>query len=136
MMSLEALKKYGVQIDSFSYRGIDVGFYEDTSGHQITAIWEDNLFQFGVYNTSYRDDMKIIIDDHLDTITRFEEQPAFYGSKLEYFDNAGFRDVRLIYRGRVLGVWANVSDSTMRVIEEAAVELILNEIRRRNSQNN
>jgi hypothetical protein len=80
--------------------------------------------------------MKIIIDDHLDTITRFEEQPAFYGSKLEYFDNAGFRDVRLIYRGRVLGVWTNPSESTMRFIEEAAVELILNEIRRRNSQNN
>jgi hypothetical protein len=134
MMSLEALKKHGIQIDSFSYRGIDVGFYEDTSGHQITAIWEDNLFQFGVYNTSYRDDMKIIIDDHLDTITRFEEQPAFYGSKLEYFDNAGFRDVRLIYRGRVLGIWTDVTEVTMKLIEEVAVEKILDEIRRRNSQ--
>jgi hypothetical protein len=136
MMSLEALKKYGVQIDSFSYRGIDVGFYEDASGHQITAIWEDKLFQFGVYNTSYRDDMQIIIDDYLDTITRFEEQPAFYGAKLEYFDNAGFRDVRLIYRGRILGVWTDASEVPMRLIEEAAVEKILDEIRRRNSQKN
>lgn len=136
MMSLEALKKYGIQIDSFSYRGIDIGFYEDTSGHQITAIWDDKLYQFGVYNTSYRDDMQIIIDDYLDTITRFEKQPAFYGSKLEYFDNAGFRDVRLIYRGRVLGVWTDASESTMRFIEEAAVEKILDEIRRRNSQKN
>lgn len=105
MISLENLKQYGVQIDSFSYRGIEVGFYEDASGHQLTAIWEDKLFQFGVYNTSYRDDMKMIIDDYLDTITRFEDYPNLYGSKLEYFQNAGFRDIRLSYRGRILKVY-------------------------------
>lgn len=105
MISLENLKQYGVQIDSFSYRGIEVGFYEDVSGHQLTAIWEDKLFQFGVYNTSYRDDMKMIIDDYLDTITRFEDYPNLYGSKLEYFQNAGFRDIRLSYRGRILKIY-------------------------------
>jgi hypothetical protein len=136
MISLENLKQYGIQIDSFSYRGIEVGFYEDASGHQITAIWEDKLFQFGVYNTSYRDDMKIIIDDYLDTITRYEEQPAFYGSKLEYFQNAGFRDVRLLYRGRILKVWPEPSDVELKLIEKAAVEALLEELRRRNSSKN
>jgi hypothetical protein len=136
MMSLENLKQYGIQIDSFSYRGIEVGFYEDVSGHQITAIWEDKLFQFGVYNTSYQDDMKMIIDDYLDTITRYEEQPAFYGAKLEYFQNAGFRDVRLLYRGRVLKVWPSPTEGELKFIEKAAVEAILEELRRRTFSEN
>ena len=105
MMSLEALKKYGIQIDSFSYRGIEVAFYEDVNGHQLTAIWDDRLLEFGVYNTSYREDMKMVIDDFLDTVTRFEEYPELYGSKLEYFQNSGFRDLRLTYRGRILKIY-------------------------------
>lgn len=105
MISLEALKKYGIQIDSFSYRGIEVAFYEDVHGHQLTAIWDDRLLEFGVYNTSYREDMKMVIDDFLDTVTRFEEYPELYGSKLEYFQNSGFRDLRLTYRGRILKIY-------------------------------
>ena len=105
MISLEALKKYGIQIDSFSYRGIEVAFYEDVNGHQLIAIWEDRLLEFGVYNTSYREDMKMVIDDFLDTVTRFEEYPELYGSKLEYFQNSGFRDLRLTYRGRILKIY-------------------------------
>lgn len=105
MISLEALKKYGIQIDSFSYRGIEVAFYEDVNGHQLTAIWDDRLLEFGVYNTSYREDMKMVIDDFLDTITRFEDHPELYGSKLEYFQNAGFRDAKLSYRGRILKIY-------------------------------
>lgn len=125
MISLENLKQYGVQIDSFSYRGIEVGFYEDASGHQLTAIWEDKLFQFGVYNTSYRDDMKMIIDDYLDTITRFEDYPNLYGSKLEYFQNAGFRDIRLSYRGRILKVYplTETFKDERAVIEDALSSL-------------
>ena len=136
MMSLENLKQYGIQIDSLSYRGIEVGFYEDASGHQITAIWEDKLFQFGVYNTSYQDDMKMIIDDYLDTITRYDGQSTFYGAKLEYFQNAEFRDVRLLYRGRILKVWPEPSESELTVIKETAVEIIFEELQRRNSSNN
>lgn len=136
MIGLENLKQYGIQIDSFSYRGIEVGFYEDASGHQITAIWEDKLFQFGVYNTSYRDDMQMIIDDYLDTITRFEEQTSFYGSKLEYFQNAGFRDVRLLYRGRILKVWAEPSNLELTCIRKEAEELILQELLRQKSLKN
>lgn len=136
MISLESLKQYGIQIDSFSYRGIEVGFYEDVSGHQITAIWEDKLFQFGVYNTSYQDDMKMIIDDYLDTITRYDGQSTFYGAKLEYFQNAEFRDVRLLYRGRILKVWLEPSESELAVIKETAAEVIFEELQRRNFTNN
>ena len=91
-----------VPIGSFTYRGISVDFYEDCLGHQVVAPWRGKVIEFGEYNTVYQDDMKMIIDDYLDTITRFSEYPEFHGSKLEYFQNGNFRDIRLMYRGRLL----------------------------------
>ena len=131
LITIENLEKYGVPIDTLEYRGFRVLFYEDISGHQLISVWENKIYEFGVYNTQAREDMKLIIDDHLDTITRFEGQPAFYGAKLEHFQNGGFSDVRLVYRGRVLGVWPEPSDCELKPIEEEAVERLLDELRRR-----
>lgn len=125
MISLEALKKYGIQIDSFSYRGVEVAFYEDVNGHQLTAIWDDRLLEFGVYNTSYREDMKMVIDDFLDTVTRFEEYPELYGSKLEYFQNSGFRDLRLTYRGRILKIYLLLDNPDVESLKKEAYLTLL-----------
>ena len=105
LITVENLEKYGVPIDTVEYRGIKVNLYEDGFGRQIVAVWQNNLIEFGRDNTSYRDDLKMIIDDHLDTVSRFEEYPNLYGSKLEYFQNSGFRDLRLSYRGRILKIY-------------------------------
>lgn len=132
IMSLDNLIQYGVPIDTLEYRGFRVDFYEDVSGHQLIAIWENKIFQFGVYNTMAKEDMKLVIDDYLDTITRFEEQPAFYGAKLGYFQNGAFSDVRLIYCGRLLKVFINPQEIGLKRIEDLAVEALLEEIKRRN----
>ena len=79
-----------------TYRGISVDFYEDCLGHQVVTMWKDKVIEFGVYNTVYQDDMKLLIDDHLDTISRFSHDPKFYGSKLTYFQNSNFRDIKLV----------------------------------------
>ena len=134
ILSLDNLIQFGDPIDTLEYRGFRVLFYEDLSGHQLIAVWENKIYEFGVYNTQAREDMKLIINDHLDTLTRFSEQPAFYGAKLERFQNAGFWDIRLWYRGRLLGVWTDPVDP-MR-IEDQAVELILDELRRRKLRDN
>ena len=131
ILSIENLKQFGIPIDHLSYRGFDIDFYEDVSGQQLVAIWKNKIFEFGVYNTQAREDMKLIINEHLDTITRFEEQPAFYGAKLERFQNAGFSDIRLVYRGRLLKVWPSPSSQELPFIEKAAAEELLDEIRRR-----
>lgn len=136
ILSLDNIIKFGIPIDTLEYRGFRVDFYEDVSGHQLIAVWENNIFEFGVYNTQAREDMKLIIDDHLDTITRFEEQPAFYGAKLERFQNAGFSDIRLIYRGRLLKVWVNPSPQELPIIENSASEALIDELRRRKSSQN
>lgn len=105
LITVENLKKYGVPIDTLNYRGFEVNLYEDIQGKQLVAIWQDQLYELGTNNTVYQDDLKMLIDEYLDTVTRFEEHPELYGSKLEYFQNSSFRDLRLTYRGRILKIY-------------------------------
>ena len=114
------LSETWVPLDSFTYRGITVDFYEDCLGHQVVTIWKDKVIEFGEYNTVYQDDMKLIIDDHLDTITRFSEIPGYYGSKLSWFQNSGFRDIKLTYRGRLLKVYLRVNENDLFSIQQDA----------------
>jgi hypothetical protein len=127
ILELENLKQYGIPIDNLKYRGFDIDFYEDVSGHQLIAIWNDKIYEFGVYNTQAKEDMKLIIDDHLDTITRFENNPFWYGARLEYFDNGGHRDIRLIYRDRILRVYLTQIESNDQTqdLNTSATEYIL-----------
>lgn len=109
-----------VPLDSFTYRGITVDFYEDCLGHQVVTMWKDKVIEFGEYNTVYQEDMKLIIDDHLDTITRFSENPKLQGSKLTWFQNGVDRDIKLVYRGRILKVYIKVNENDLfSVIEDA-----------------
>ena len=115
-----------VPLESFTYRGITVDFYEDCLGHQVVTMWKDKVVEFGTYNLNYQDDMKLIIYDHLDTITRFSELPEFHGSKLTWFQNGLFRDVKLLYKGRLLKVYLNVDENDLfSIIEDAKTELLL-----------
>lgn len=52
----------------------------------------------------YKDDMRHIIDEKLDCITRFEDTDI-NGARLSWFDNCGFRDVKLTYRLREITVY-------------------------------
>lgn len=114
------LSESWVPLDSMTYRGISVDFYEDCLGHQAVAIWKDKVLEFGEYNTIYQDDMKLIIDDHLDTITRFTDIPDYHGSKLSWFMNEGFRDIKLVYKGRLLKIYIDVDENDLfSIIKDA-----------------
>lgn len=118
------LSESWVPLDSMTYRGISVDFYEDCLGHQVVTMWKDKVIEFGVYNTVYQDDMKLIIDDHLDTITRFKDQPELYGSKLTWFQNGSFRDIKLVYKGRLLKVYINTNENDLfSIIQDAEIVL-------------
>lgn len=114
-----------VPLDSMTYRGITVNFYEDCIGHQVVTMWKDKVIEFGVYNTVYQDDMKMIIDDHLDTITRFSEYLEFHGSKLTRFQNGSFSDIKLVYKGRILKVYINPNENDLFSIIEDAKKVLL-----------
>ena len=118
------LSESWVPLDSMTYRGISVDFYEDCLGHQVVTMWKDKVIEFGVYNTVYQDDMKLIIDDHLDTITRFKDQPELYGSKLTWFQNESFRDIKLVYKGRLLKVYLNINENDLfSIVQDAETAL-------------
>ena len=122
------LSESWVPLDSITYRGISVDFYEDCLGHQVVTMWKDKVIEFGVYNTVYQDDMKLIIDDHLDTITRFKDQPELYGSKLTWFQNGSFRDIKLVYKGRLLKVYININENDLFSIIQDAETVLRNYI--------
>lgn len=122
------LSESWVPLDSMTYRGISVDFYEDCLGHQVVTMWKDKVIEFGVYNTVYQDDMKLIIDDHLDTITRFRDQPELYGSKLTWFQNGSFRDIKLVYKGRLLKIYININENDLFSITQDAETVLRNYI--------
>lgn len=126
LITVENLKKYGVPIDTLEYRGFKVNLYEDRLGRQLVAIWQNQLLELGRDNTVYQDDLRMVIDDYLDTISRFEDYPNLHGSKLEYFQNAGFRDARLIYKGRVLKIYTicNECRDEKTLIQDALFSLL------------
>lgn len=124
ILDLQTLKEYGIPADHLSYRGVDIDFYEDASCHQLVAIWKDQLVEFGSYNTQAREDMKLLIDEDLDTITRFSYDPKFYGAKLEYFQNGAFSDIRLVYRGRVLYIFLNPNQADLDMIKKSAETIL------------
>lgn len=109
-----------VPLETFTYRGITVDCYEDCIGHQVVFPWRGKVVELGSYNTVYQDDIRLILDDYLDTITRFSEYPELYGSKLTRFQNGSFSDIKLVYRGRILKVYINPDENDLfSIIEDA-----------------
>jgi hypothetical protein len=119
-----------VPLESFTYRGITVDCYEDCIGHQVVFPWRGKVIELGEYNTVYQDDIRMILDDYLDTITRFSEYPELYGSKLTRFQNGSFSDIKLVYRGRILKVYINPNENDLFSIIEDAKRLLYNHINR------
>ncbi len=94
-----------VRYDTIEYRGEEINFLSDPSGVQCFAQWNDQLVDLGLNNIYYKEDMCKFVDRQLDLITDFRNCPDFIGAKLEYFHNGDFRDIRLLYKGRVLKVF-------------------------------
>ena len=74
-------------------------------GVQCFAQWRGKLWDLGLNNIYYKDDMCRAVDRTLDLITDFRNCPDFAGAKLEYFHNGDFRDIRLCYKGRILKIF-------------------------------
>lgn len=114
-----------VPLETFTYRGITVDCYEDCIGHQVVFPWQGKVVELGSYNTVYQDDIRLILDDYLDTITRFSEYPELYGAKLTWFQNGSFSDVKLLYRGRILKVYTNVDENDLFWMVDDARKVLL-----------
>ena len=94
-----------IRFDTIAYRGEEVDFLSSVDGVECWAQWRGKLWNLGLNNLYYKEDMCRVIDRELDLITDFRNCPDFVGAKLEYFRNGEFRDIRLCYRGRILKVF-------------------------------
>ena len=94
-----------IRYDEIEYREESVKFLSDPSGVQCFAQWRGKLIDLGLNNIYYKEDICKLIDRELDLITDFRNCPNFIGAKLEYFHNGDFRDIRLLYKGRVLKIF-------------------------------
>ena len=99
-----------VRYDTIEYRDQEINFLSDPSGVQCFAQWRGKLWDLGLNNIHYKDDMCRAVDRTLDLITDFRNCPDFAGAKLEYFHNGDFRDIRLVYRDRILKVFLVAGD--------------------------
>lgn len=91
-----------VRYDTIEYRGEELNFLSSADGVQCFAQWNNQLIDLGLNNIYYKEDMCRYVDRTLDLITDFRNCPDFIGAKLEYFHNGDFRDIRLVYKGRLI----------------------------------
>ena len=94
-----------IRYDEIEYRGYRIEFLSDPLGVQCFAKWGTELFDLGLNNPYYKDEICRVIDRRLDLITEFRNCPDFAGAKLEYFQNGDYRDIRLSYKGRILKIF-------------------------------
>ena len=116
---LSEVCKFPVRYDTISYRGYEINFLSDPTGLHCAGQWEGEIVDLGLSNIYYKEDMCKYIDRELDLITDFRDCPNFVGAKLEYFHNGDYRDIRLVYRGRILKVFlvAGSIDETFVISE-------------------
>ena len=112
-----------VRYDTIEDRGETINFLSDPSGVQCQAQWRGRLFDLGLNNLYYKEDMCKVVDRELDLITDFRDCPNFVGAKLEYFRNGDFRDIRLSYKGRILKVFLVVGpiNETLLITESERI---------------
>ena len=94
-----------VRYDEIEYRGFTIEFLSDPAGVQCFGKCKDWLVDLGLNNIYYKEDMCRFIDRRLDLINDFRDSPNFVGAQLSYFNNNGYRDIKLSYKGRILKIF-------------------------------
>ena len=94
-----------VRYDTITYRDHEIEFLSDPTGVQCFGKCNDWLVDLGLNNIYYKEDMCRFIDRRLDLITDFRDSPDFAGAQLSYFNNSGYRDIALSYKGRIIKIF-------------------------------
>jgi hypothetical protein len=115
-----------VRYDTIEYRGEEINFLSSVDGVECWAQWNNQLVDLGLNNIYYKEDMCKYVDRSLDLITDFRNCPNFVGAKLEYFHNGDFRDIRLVYQGRILKVFLVASEATETFVISESINILNN----------
>lgn len=101
--------------DILDYRGIHVDFYADSEFLQIIAVFNDQKLPLGYGNYDYKAEIRKVIDLQLDTISEFREITP--GARLLYFDNYTNKDIKLVYKGRILKIYLIFDENNLNLAE-------------------
>lgn len=96
---------YLIKYEVISYRDKAVEFLSDISGDYYFARIDGELVDLGYHPVATKETIQKFIDRRLDLITEFRDYPDLEGSILTYFNNGGFRDIVLKYKGRLLKIF-------------------------------
>ena len=122
--TLSETSDISLRYSTIEYRGERVEFILSPDGRQAFAHWRDRKIDLGLDNIYYKEDMCKYIDRELDLISTFPKFPELQGAQLEWFNNGGFRDIRLKYKGRLMKVFlitAGIVDETFLISESADI---------------
>ena len=111
-----------IKYDLVNYRGFEIQIISDLNGDYYYFRCGDEIVDLGYHPLKVKETIKGFIDKRLDIIIRFSGELT--GGILEYFNNCGYRDIRLSYFGRVLKVFL-VADEIDRISLIAEAENIL-----------
>ena len=119
------LKGLVVRYDTIEYRGFTIEFLSDPAGVQCFGKCNNWLVDLGLNNIYYKEDMCRFIDRQLDLITDFRDSPNFAGAQLSYFNNSGYRDIKLTYKSRLIKCFLAVGpvDETWLISESKKILL-------------
>lgn len=108
--------------DHLSYRGYEIDLYFDVSSGNYYVTWNDAKFPLLNYDNEGFYELKLLIDDTLDVIKRYSN---FKCTKLEWFRNGDFRDIRLIKNFRTIKIYlVESSVANLKAIIDDADKII------------
>lgn len=120
----------GEPVTIINYRGYELGIWNDDAGQQFYTYINDDEIGFGSFNTDFQDDLEFLVDMRLDFIFDYGDLDLeLFGGHLQWFDNGGHRDIKLVYRQRILKIWVisdpqRANDKLVQQIKEEGKELL------------
>ena len=97
------------------YRGITINFSQDPEFLQLIAEFNGTKLPLGYASGNYREDVEHVIDLQLDTICQFEDMTPY--ARLLFFDNYTNKDIKLVYRGRILKIYPIFDEKSLNLAE-------------------
>lgn len=107
--------------DTIEHRGVKIDIYQDFSGKQFWILLDDEVIPLGTDMFSYKEVVHDLIDRKLDLILKFTKFRSGKLARLEWFQNGGHMDIRLVVDRRIMKVWLcdSTKDDLDRIIPEA-----------------
>ena len=115
-----------IKYETIEYRGQTVDLLSDICGDNYYFKWNNNIVDLGIHPINVKEAVCAFLDRKLDLISTFSEYgPEFEGAYLSYFNNSGYRDIALKYKGRVLRVFLVSSDVNETMLVENCKNILL-----------